>query len=224
MIFKKECKVQMLPTNGRSHIYHIKKKNQIGWVSGKHPEDLEQFPQKVIETQNQHLYILSNDKMSVGDWFLEGDGDNIKPRQINTIALLEDLYDYEKERKIIATTNEELLLPRIPQDFIEDFIICYNNWNPIEEAFVEYEQYISSNPVWDPNNPYSNVIVRELVNPKYKTISISKIKKRWNREEVECLFDKFIEDTRTNSTFFNKYGDMPGGMPALYNKWKEENI
>ena len=56
------------------------------------------------------------------------------------------------------------------------------------------------------------------------TITISKLKDSWSREEVKDLIKKFINDSKPNSEFFKKYGDIPGGIPALREKWMDEHI
>jgi len=56
----KKVTVVMLATNEKSNIYIKTLLNKLGWVTGKYPEDLEQFPNQ-SGTQNQHLYIVSDE-------------------------------------------------------------------------------------------------------------------------------------------------------------------
>ncbi len=158
---KKTHKLVMLPTEKASHIYLINKTNKLGFVTGEHPEDLEQFPQTIKETQNQHLYILSDDEIKEGDWFMnlsdkgnfvdnciaEGKGErvvwNLKA-EINSL------------RKIVATTDTSLsikikdsnpygnfifkVLPQLPESFILAYIKAYNEGKPITEVDLKIEE------------------------------------------------------------------------------------
>ena len=56
----------MLSTKKASHVYSTKITNKLEYVIGKDfPDDLEQFPNQT-ETQNQHLYIISNEEIKKG--------------------------------------------------------------------------------------------------------------------------------------------------------------
>lgn len=85
----------------------------------------------------QHLYILSDDEIKLGDWISDG-------KNIYFVCVLLD--GYINLRKIIATTNINgtntyiRMLPSIPESFIEKYISAFNNGNVIEEIRVEYEE------------------------------------------------------------------------------------
>ena len=117
---------------------------------------------------NQHLYIISNDKLEKNDWCwiknhygeeyvaifngksfdIINNGGNFSPIDYKNCA-----------KKIIATTNIlktgeiyhpqfiidksviEYTLPQIPQSFIEHYITEYNKGNIISKVLVEVEDY-----------------------------------------------------------------------------------
>jgi hypothetical protein len=96
---------------------------------------------KVSETngneywQPQHLYFLSNDEIKEGDWCFDilnnityqyKGGNNIKWNK----GLLEQL------KKIIATTDESLGLPRPSNEFLKKF--C--ELGGVDKVLVEYEK------------------------------------------------------------------------------------
>lgn len=111
--FYKECGVVILESNNPSHVYLVSKTNKLGYVSGKYKEDLEQFPQTIIETQNQHLYITSDDEIKEGDWYYDSFLKEIS-RANDTFAHKcgEQLFTYDNKyvRKIIATTDTSLTI------------------------------------------------------------------------------------------------------------------
>lgn len=86
-----------------------------------------------LDSKNQHIYFISNSKPVIGDWgigFSEGvrnnigrgyylfyhNGDNVS--KLNTLC--------ENSFKVETTTNSSILLPKIPQQFIESYIELYN--------------------------------------------------------------------------------------------------
>lgn len=102
-----------------------------------------------------HLYILSDEEIKEGDWYLDISLINslfIIPRQA-----LSNIKRIDKNcKKIIATTDQsigvvkytegghvinagqKILLPEIPQQFIEYYINEYNKGNELKEVEVEY--------------------------------------------------------------------------------------
>lgn len=164
---KKLSDVVMLPTEKASHIYLNIKTNSLGYVSGKYPEDLEQFPQKDIVTQNQHLYFLSDDEIEGGDYAL-----SISNKEVFKVTKVEkgvgtfnNIYcnnvcyylSSNDIKKIIATTDESLLftnsiphprggnskqlvatLPKPSNEFLKKFCEVGGIW----KVLVEYESRI----------------------------------------------------------------------------------
>jgi hypothetical protein len=149
----REHKVVMLPTE---------KAVDKGIVKSTHqPKDLRQanrayhgnkifevgFEASTREWQPQHLYILSDEWIKKGDWYLiflnhEVIGDLRKCENSN--------WNFSSCKKIIATTNPELWylstvgelqgvnIPKIGIPFIEVFIKAWNEGNSITSVNLEY--------------------------------------------------------------------------------------
>ena len=136
----KDCKVVMLPIDKKAKFNDLVINPFFDWLF--------QFKHQNCTEYAQHLYILSDEEIKQGDWILDIKNP-IKPRQVKTKHLLEDLFDTEK--KIIATTDSSLTreifglgetamcpLPKPPQSFIDKFVEQYNKENVIENVMVEY--------------------------------------------------------------------------------------
>lgn len=86
-----------------------------------------------------HLYIISDDEIKKGDWVIEYQPkDNLgELHQIHNEYVLSP----NIQKKVIATTDTTLELPRLSQQFIEEYIEEYNKGQQITECLVEYEEY-----------------------------------------------------------------------------------
>ena len=228
----KRVQIIMLPKNNKSHIYHIKANNTLGYILGQVESDLEQFPNQT-NTQNQHLYIISNDDIKDDKYAVD--------LQNNKIVTFTDIYrigrNAKRFKKIIATTDTSLqitkntsnpalyeyiqqgsvcstyedLLPQPSQQFIEKYIECYNKGEVITDVMIEYEDYILNQS----KIGLSNIILERLkVNPKDNTITIKSIKDSWNREEVIKLLEEVRWQTIGNPTEFTKN----------FKNWIEQNL
>ena len=171
----------------------------------------------------QHLYILSDEEIKEGDWFVGFADGSIKPfvKQADESTVEINNWQLNKKghssnKKIIATTDKSIILPeRFPsftylpqpsQSFIEKFVEEYNKGNVITEVMVEWEY-----------NSYSTKTNGELtadlklkINPD-NTINISMPKDSWSREEVVELLYKHTEY-------------MLSGKKDTLDKWIEENL
>ena len=143
---------------------------------------------------NQHLYIISDDEIEDGDWFI-----NLLD---NSIHQATNWIYVSTCKKIIATTDTSLIeniemigtgstylfkLPQPSQQFIEKYIESYNKGEVITDVLVEYEA-MNTTIV---NRNYNDF--EPKVNPKDNSITIKKLKENWNREEVtEILLDRGI--------------------------------
>ena len=174
----KRAQAIMLPTNNKSLLYINYSKLQLN-----------KFEQ--LDTNNQHLYIISDDKIKEGDWYIELD--------INSLPLSIKKADYNKTnefslkpysdycKKIIATTDTSLnkkhncdcgattyegcsqcleILPQPSQQFIEKYIEEYNKGNIIKDVLVEYEEIY---------NDYGETDIFDLVCTNHSKISKIKI-------------------------------------------------
>lgn len=179
--------------------------------------------------QPYHLYILSDDEIKEGDWIY---WNNKVVKAIDTVYT-------NSTKKIIATTDNSLSqtsrteIPRPSDSFILKYIEAYNNGKPIEKVMVEYEinnphnqelmfhkehkEYFFEDFV---DGRFKTIYLKERVkiNPKDNTITISKVKDSWTREEVINLLHsagKYGRETANNSI---------GEMPDMMDKWIEENL
>lgn len=148
----------------------------------------------------QHLYILSDEvyfSHKKGDWVYESD---------NTIPVYQFTYDICEYplRRIIASTNPSLNLPR-PSD---SFIKKYCELGGIDEVMVEYNELVDETQNdWFGNAP----IIQKLKVAPDNTITIKKIKESWSREEVEYLTQLAWLSGKTNNT-------------NSYFEWSEANL
>jgi hypothetical protein len=181
----------MLDSNNPSHVYLITRTKKLNWVTGKDsPSDLEQFPQTIIETQNQHLYITSDDELKDGDWCYD-----VELKQIDKYSNTWCELAKQNARKIIATTDtlgfvDEALsksmggevqrrLPSPSENFIKAYIEAHNNGNAIEDVLIEVEEIKGDLG-----------IILSLTNEDFKlklkdnNIIINKIKIEYTREDM----------------------------------------
>ena len=211
----KKCKVVMLPTNEKERRLYSNEQNN--------PNDLN-------ETTYYHLYIISNDEIKEGDWFIgcvNGITKSYKHKLVG--GFLPILYPEDK--KIIATTDSsirisswepyhehpQISLPQPSQSFINVFVKEYNKGNVITDLMVEYtESLITGSGIefvcLDDVDDNGEFIPK--INSKDNTITIKRMKDSWNREEVINLLKlQYVE--------FAAYTTM---NLDLRDKWIEKNI
>lgn len=243
LVLKEKAQVIMLPTKD---LTNISKSNQLGLAYMKEP--------CTIHTEyisNQHLYIVSNEKIKGGDYAIS---DNRTLRKIvgDNHSASQGTYSYKfanKEgwKKIIATTDTSLTnikgefnfdkipsempvessLPQPTQEWIENYIKEYNKGNVITDILVEYEKTSYT-------NRFTNVNKNGVLNPdkwgnytnlkisKDNTITIHPIKDSWSREEVEELCRKAVRDNCNLPISQQPYSFKE--VKELENKWIEENL
>ena len=208
---KKDCKVILLQTNEKAHFDDLVI----------HPINKELFK---FQLQNctefaQHLYIISDEEIKVGDWRLENDHiyrtlDSETTRWANENGC----------KKIIATTDTSLQikhfnsgvfkdllynLPQIPQHFIEKYTEEYNNGNVIDDIKVEYEFVDCEGKLVHPSRVQDGCGIRLKINSD-NTINISTQKEIYSGEEVVNLIKEY-------HAYSTRYLD-------LLDKWIEENL
>jgi hypothetical protein len=174
---------------------------------------------------NQHLYIISDDEIKEGDWYLDTTLEQVIRANINS-----DHNVYIGScKKIIATTNaipfvtpsnensgiyKYCVLPQPSESFIKAYIEAYNNGNVIEDVLIEVEKtlnVIQSGGVGFPEDD----IYQTIVKPKLKenNIIIKKVKDSWSRDEVCNLLNEYrVYTWKTGSTAID------------LTKWIEENL
>ena len=183
------------------------------------------FNEGAVYQECQHLYIISDEEIKVGDWIYRyedkkvfqsksyfSEGNPLKKGLITKIIATTDKsitingYDSSDEDAVV-----NCYLPQIPQQFIEKWIEEYNKGNQIEEIFVEYVQELSID---------SN---KHLIEEAYlkinsdNTISIRN-KINYSIEEVKeiirrCAF-YFINNPPSNSE----------NILQVSNQWIKENL
>lgn len=189
---KRECRVVMLPTQKASNIVLSRGLQGKPFFPVVNLERDDETLQKYINAGSipQHLYILSNDKINIGDWYLNVYWGQFQVYKCNDSVL------YEGENyKIIATTDVKLgtseyseryresyfnPLPQPSQGFIQKFMEAYNDEKPIERVMVDYVKYPDGFDLED-GTQFSYSL---KINYKDNTITINKIKDSWTREEL----------------------------------------
>lgn len=204
---KKECKVQMLPTEDKSHIglyTDVRGKLDIYYRDKLTPQVRDFFP--------QHLYITSDEKIKEGDWYYEKE--HKRTLQCKTDTQSEIINSWEDCRKIIGTTDNNLFseediiphtsLPMIPQSFISE----YCDKGGIETVMVEYK-------LMSITKGHHNFIHEyELKLSSDNTIIIHPLEeKMYSKEEVETLISDFY------SAFCNSTG-----LEQERDNWIKENL
>jgi hypothetical protein len=133
---KLKRKVVMLPTNEKAI-----RKGQIGfvkentWIGTCSNVELDNIAVNQGDVVPQHLYIISDEEIKVGDWCI--DKNNCIYKQ-ETDKIFQT---FTNSNKIITTTDKSLELPEPSPEFIDKFIREYNKGNVIEEVMVEYDAY-----------------------------------------------------------------------------------
>lgn len=203
-------KVVMLPTNEKANLY-LQKDKPLLYI--KNPEMLNEINIK----QYQHLYILSDEEIKEGDWFITNDS-----KSIFQCGKFEPM---KGDKKIIATTDKSLRigelkeggriehLPQPSQSFIEYFIEEYNKANIITDVMVEYftnipvisdkeyEQVENGTLSYKDTNPYTIDILK--INPN----NIININIKPIISESEVIGEKIVEYCKQYEGT-NKYNDV----------------
>ena len=228
----KRVKVVTLPTNEKSLNSVFSLRSDKPYLMS---EQNSPFKARIYDTKDLYhtyfnLYIISDDEIKEGDWYINLLQDNtIYQNNIKNYNVNKSYF-----KKIIATTDTSLKIPRknshpnsvwkldgalLPQpskQFIEKYIEEYNKGNVITEILVEYElisneEYFGNTVNPDNDVPYFDEKLK--INPKDNTITIKKIKDSYSREEVIELLKDIASDANRDSDFsFNT------------NKWIEENL
>lgn len=217
----------MLPTNDVTPIVKDRK-GYLYWRYDFHP----------VGSKYQHLYILSEETIKEGDWMI-----NTKNlilgvlkatnKDINNIELYQDF----SCKKIIATIDEslklqdeelappceennwlgeyqEILIPKLSQEFIKYDIEEYNKGNIITEVEVEYEEISKTNEELEYDKPSWNEYI--IINSD-NTINIKFPieEKLYNRDEVigYCM-----------NAYNQGLKDYQFGNLSTFDKWIDKNL
>lgn len=220
---RRKCKIVMLSTEKANQrlFFHCPMGSNIKILSSDQGKLHHEEMMKCGVSRPQHLYILSDEEIKEGDWYIH----------INTNTLLQRSQHKGEamlisNKKIIATTNPELnhkesytkgkgnskdyfnkiITSEISQDFIEVYIKEYNAGNPIKEVMVEYKEGCCIGGIHfaycveECKKPISTLKLRPD-----NTIFISRIKeKMYSRDEILKSFDKLYKDFGMMSNEFYK--------------------
>jgi len=92
---------------------------------------------------NQHLYLISDDEIKEGDWYIATDIKSVIQCNKVTTYIHGGSTQSPKDlaKKIIATTDNSINvnypIAEIPESFIQAYIKAYNERSPITEVAVE---------------------------------------------------------------------------------------
>ena len=177
-----------------------------------------------IHTYINHLYILSDEKIKEGDWFILTFGfekpEILQATKENIIAIKSNC------KKIIATTNSNLIsesklmrecypysIHQIPQSFIEYFINEYNKGNVITKVLVEVDKDIYKIK-FNQNNEI-NILTEQKQETLYETGQddfyqgfIEGVKSQCGRYSKEDLFEAFYAHDKGWLTFDSWFGQI----------------
>lgn len=212
----KRAQVIMLPTKHQSCIIKGNTVNKLLFTN---------VTKNRNYVNNQHLYIISDDEIKKGDWFIDDD------------CSLPIRAGYNKGlsktcKKIIATTDTSLrkatgemypeweYLPQPSQQFIEKYIESYNKGKVITDVLVEYEgktiqTYPRSGRDCGGNEIYEYIETLKI-NPKDNTITIKKLKDSYSKTEIIELFKKHNIDIckKYHISYIQEFTD----------KWLDKNL
>ena len=216
---KRQCQVVMLPTDKEDRTL-----NQIyKFIS--QPEntfDRRVFGELVvtaspdkIKYQAQHLYLTSDEEIREGDYYYSLTADAwFKQGRLSFTNPNERLC-----KKIIASTDTSLGVPQLSTAFIEKYISEYNKGNIIEMVMVEY---FKIHVGWEPDYSFEDEGIEGSKETyqfipkvsKDNTITISKVKDSWNREEVIELLERYERTQHSTG----------GLVKPIVEKWINKNL
>ena len=109
--------VHVLPTEKPSRVYLIKSNNRLG-ITSDNPEFTENFGSG---TQNQNIYITSDEEIKEGDWIYDASEMSV----IKCPQMIKPSYFTQFCKKTILTTDQDLIkdgVQAIDDEFLEWFI------------------------------------------------------------------------------------------------------
>lgn len=165
----------------------------------------------------QHLYIISDDEIKEGNWFIGETGIVKRANKIgknNAQIHTSDGYVYfkHKSKKIVATTDESLQnrvewtdkgtakersyqiegLPSIPESFIQTYIKTYNESKPITEVDLEMEEH--QDYIWNDEGDTHSLSIKTRPD---NTVIIHQSKIYSKEDIITFLCDNFLQIRNT---------------------------
>ena len=149
---KKTHKVVMLPTEDKAKVGGIVQRPRDKALAIVNPLTIDDTQESI----SQHLYILSDDTIKEGDWFINNDYGNLSVKKATSNIVVSANIHKTLCRKIIATTDPKLVqyvhredsvnnpcpqeIPQIPQSFVESYAK-----NPVDKVELKYEKVTPDN-------------------------------------------------------------------------------
>lgn len=227
--------IHVLPTDKPSRIYLIKSNNKLG-ITSNNPEFTENFGSG---TQNQHIYITSNEEIKVGDWFI--DIFNVIHQTTQSTVVLNTY------KKIVLTTDQNLIkdgVQDINDNFLEWFVknpSCERvDFQRVEEipSGISYGMFGNDEPPtelvykiiipkedskynygWCKGNvilPQEEIKMEDVFSEEKKK-GVKEFIDKHKQETLEEAADKYVENWFTN-------GDKTIEVFIAGAKWKEERM
>lgn len=197
------CNCILLPTEKANH------KNSIMSVDGylipmenDTSDDIINWDGKSLN----HLYFLSDEEIKEGDWYINL-SNNFIGQEVSVNILASIKLNPQRFKKIIATTDESLGLPRPSNEFLKK----YCELGGIDEVLVEYEEDTYSIGIKD----YKEEGYWKLKVAPDNTITTKFIKDSWSREEVENLLKRAFGRAKSTGCYLD--GDQ-------VSSWIKENL
>ena len=203
---KRQCQVVMLPVNV-SKRYNCTEglivKCIKSWTPiGETPKEINKLSVSknwstgvLDHYEPQHLYFTSDEAIREDDLCLDIETNEIlRASKMDTIPRNRG----QINKKIIASTDTSLGLPQPSTAFIEKYISEYNNGNIIEKVMVEY---LKIHVGWEPDYSFEDEGIEGSKETyqflpkvsKDNTITISKVKDSWSREELSDILELYSE-------------------------------
>ena len=165
-----------------------------------------------------HLYIVSDDKIDIGDFYIDSLGSVCKCGMDQPIHWK----DLKVSKNIVASTDtlektvfvlgmksiKKVKIPAIPNDFIDIFVNNYNKGNIIEEVDINFLE----EPTTD--GDYERYTEIEITNPKFNISKPLKI----IRDETEMKNLLFIAYTAREKLYGKKFDEK---YTREFNDWFE---
>ena len=143
--------IYLIPTDKPSRVYLIKSNNRLGLTST-NPEYMENFGSG---TQNQNIYITSDEEITEMDWFYDLDTKYIKIKQS-----LNNSHLGFNGKKIILTTDQDLIKDGV-QVIDDEFLQWYVKNPSCDEVKVEITEISCIIPNFGDVDKYRIVIPKE---------------------------------------------------------------
>lgn len=210
---KRQCNVIMLPTNEKARIGEITSNLTMpylfimddrvfkAWNTSYHNNIIDSY-----HLIGNNLYFTSDEEIKEGDYYYSFTADAwFKQGRLSFTNPNERLC-----KKIISSTDTSLGLPQPSPAFIKKYISEYNKGNIIEKIMVEY---FKIHVGWEPDYSFEDEGIEGSKETyqfipkvsKDNTITISKVKDSWDRNEVIEFAERYVRMVQDKEIQLNAY-------------------